>query len=171
MEINKSNSIFAFSVMMLFVTIIAACSKNDEGHITDSVYSGTGNFNFSGDFNESFIGTVQSTQISGSNGVELLPLSFINSQGKELFIGLKSAKMEARAYNMKDFGSEGYAVYRFSTGLFESYDTGALGGEGIVTIDKINGSQINGSVDMRLARPLNTADTVIVTGSFQLKAQ
>lgn len=159
-----------FMVIALFFIVVMSCSKEDEGGgaITDSIYSGTGNFNFSGDFNESFLGNVQSTKISEMNGIELLPLNFRNSQGKELFIGLKSTKIEARAYNMKEIDAEGYSAIQFTTGL---YDSGAIGGKGTVTITAINGNKINGSVDMRLARPLNTADTVIVKGSFQLKAQ
>lgn len=167
-ENNKNTSTFITSLLICAAMMIIACSKNDEGLATDAVYSGTGNFDFTGDYNDSFSGNVQNVKITVSNEFELLPLSFINNQGKELFIGLQSSKLEARVYTMKEIDSEGYAAYQFSTGL---YDTGAIGGKGKVTIQKINGSEINGSVDMRLARPLNTADTVVVKGSFQLKAQ
>lgn len=155
-------------VLALFLVVLSGCQKDDGGPVTDSIYSGTGNFNFSGDYNESYSGSVQSTQVSSANGIELLPLSFIDGQGRELFIGLKSTRLESRAYDMKNIDSEGYAVFEFPTGL---YDTGAIGGNGTVTITTINGATIKGSVNLRLARPLNTADTVIVMGSFQLKSK
>jgi hypothetical protein len=154
-------------VLALFLIMLLGCSKEGEGPVGDSEYSGTGSFTFTGDYNESFNGSV-STQVTDQNGQELLPLSFINDQGEELFIGLRSSQIEARDYAMKEIDSEGYGVYQFPAGL---YDTGAIGGKGTVTLTKLNGDEIKGTVDMRLARPLNTADTVIVKGSFQLKSQ
>ncbi len=158
----------ALVFIFALITLTLSCSKTDEGPAVDSVYSGNGNFIFTGDYNENFSGTVSNTGIQQTNGIELLPLSFRNTQGKELFIGLKSSKLEARAYTMKEIDAEGYAGYQFANGL---YDTGAIGGKGTVTITNINSKEIKGSVDMKLARPLNTADTVIVKGTFQLKAQ
>ncbi len=165
---NGMSRILGIVMMLLLLNVFLGCSKEDDGSIVDSIYSGSGSFNFTGDYNQTFSGDVESTKISTSNGIESLPFSFIDNQGEELFIGLRSDKIEAKTYNMKEIDSEGYAAFQFSTGL---YDTGAIGGKGTVKINKINNSQISGSVDMRLARPLNTADTVIVKGSFQLKSQ
>ena len=158
-------------MVLLFGSFSLGCSKDsgEDTAVTDSVYSGTGNFNFTGDFDMTFIGNITGAKItSGSNG-ESIPLSFVDSQGKIFFIGLRDdPKMEARTYTMKDIFTEGYASIELSG---ELYDSGAIGGKGTVTISVLNSSEIKGTVAMKLARPLNTADTVIVNGSFQLKGQ
>jgi hypothetical protein len=170
---NKSELAFKtgqkIAIFLLFIMIFTGCSKEDGGSILDSAYSGTGNFNFTGDFDMTFIGNVTGAEItSGSNG-ESIPLSFVDSQGKIFFIGLRdNPKIEARTYTMEDIFTEGYASIELSG---ELYDSGAIGGTGTVTISTLNSGQIKGTVDMKLARPLNTADTVIVKGSFQLKGQ
>lgn len=158
---------FVTSIIFALTILMLSCSKTDEGPVIDTSYSGNGNFTFSGDYNEPFNGTVSNTGIQQNNGIELLPLSFVNTLGQELFIGLKSGKLEARSYTMKEIDAEGYSGFQFPNGL---YDTGAKGGKGTVTISNITSKEIKGSVDMRLARPLNTADTVIVKGTFLLKA-
>lgn len=147
---------------------VSSCSKSGDDPVGDGVYSGSGNFTFTGDYNESFSGTISNASIQRSNGIELLPLEFRNSQGQELFIGLKSTVLEVRTYTIKEFDDEGYAGMTFPNGL---YDTGAIGGKGTVNLTSVNGREIKGTVDMRLARPLNTADTVIVKGNFALKSQ
>ena len=175
-EANHGNKIFkkflALTTVILLVSIVSGCSKEDNGGVqaTDATYSGTGNFNFSGDFTMTFTGSVENTKIvQVADGPESLGMSFVNAQGQELFIGLRSAKIQARAYTMKELtSSEGYAGIVLSG---EVYDSGATGGKGTVTITTVTNKNIKGAVDMRLARPLNTADTVMVVGSFDLKAQ
>ncbi|WP_430965025.1 hypothetical protein [Spongiimicrobium sp. 2-473A-2-J] len=156
------------TVLLLSVLLIN-CSTDEVGSASESAFFGTGNFNFTGDFNMSFVGEVSNARIAQISNGESLPLSFIDSQGKEFFIGLRdNPRIGARAYTMEDLTTEGYAGIELSG---EVYDTGSIGGTGTVTLTTVNSSEISGSVDMKLARPLNTADTVVVKGSFQLRSQ
>ena len=87
----------------------------------------------------------------------------------ELFIGLRdSEQLSVGKYTLKDITSGGYAGILLEG---EIYDSGAIGGKGTVTINTLNAKEIKAVVNMRLARPLNTADTVMVIGSFQLKSE
>lgn len=154
-------------MVVWFSSFMLNCSKDDVP-ASESVYSGTGNFNFTGDFNMTFIGNVENAKIEKITNGESLPLSFKDNQGKEFFIGIRdNPKIQARSYTMEDLTTEGYAGIELSG---EIYDSGSIGGTGTVTITTLNSSKIAGSVDMNLARPLNTADTVVVKGSFELKA-
>ena len=153
-------------VIILLFSIFLSCSK-DIGPITDKTYSGTCSFTFSGDFNEVYNGSAENTEIIKFEGGESLAINFIDSQERVFFIGIRGSKLKEQNYTMDDIGSEGYAGIQLSDNV---YDTGAIGGNGTVNITALNSKVINGTVDMKLARPLNTADTVIVKGSFQLKS-
>jgi hypothetical protein len=158
-----------FITIFLFSIAITSCSKDDNAN--DGLafsYSGNGNFNFTGDFNMSYSGSADNVQIAQTNGQESIPISFFDSQGKEFFIGLRGMPLETRAYTMKTLGDEGYSAIVLEGNI---YDSGAIGGKGTVTISTLNKNKIKGSVDMRLARPLNTADTVIVKGTFELNGK
>lgn len=155
--------------VLLLSTLLINCSTDEVAPASESVFSGTGNFNFAGDFNMTFIGAVSNARIAQISNGESLPLSFIDNQGQELFIGLRdNPRITTRPYTMEDLTTEGYAAIELSG---EVYDTGSIGGTGTVTLTKVNAGEINGMVDMKLARPLNTADTVVVKGSFELRSQ
>lgn len=170
---NALASIHKFMAVILFTLVIVGCSKDDNGDAPagDSVYSGTGNFDFSGDFNESFKGIVDKTKIGEQNGVQNLPMSFLDNQGRGLLVSISAPKIQPRTYDLKDFDTAtneaGFASIVLSG---ERYGSDAVGGKGTVTIINVSHKNINGSVSMRLARPLNTADTVMVVGSFELKS-
>lgn len=169
-----SKSMQKILITALYVFVIVSCGKGDDPNETsagDSVYSGFGNFAFTGDFVESFKADVKKAKVGEQNGVQNLPMSFIDSQGRELFMSISGPNIEPRTYELQDFDTAsneaGFASIVLSG---ERYGSDAIGGKGTVTILTANNKNINGSVNMRLARPLNTADTVMVVGSFELKA-
>lgn len=165
----KNHTVKWFVLVGLVIGLLSNCSKDntsDEGGYA-TAYSGTGNFNFTGDFNLTYSGQADNIKITSVEGLESLPITFIDNLGKEIFIGLRSTTLEIRTYTMKELNSEGYAATILEG---ELYDSGALGGMGTVSLNILNRNKIKGTVDMRLARPLNTADTVIVKGTFELNA-
>ena len=177
LEINKISRVVCKTVQKLMITLALAllflgCTKGnpiEEEPVGDSVYSGSGNFDFSGDFDMTFVGNVTDTKITKITNGESLPLTFKDAQGKELFIGLRdSEQLSVGKYTLKEITSGGYAGILLEG---EIYDSGAIGGKGTVTINTLNAKEIKAVVNMRLARPLNTADTVMVIGSFQLKSE
>lgn len=180
MKINQfkvENMVFIairkFMVTTILIMVLVGCSKSDDGEdiVSDSVYSGTGSFAFTGDFNESFNGNVDRTKIGEQNGVQMLPMSFVDSQGRGLLVSVSAPKIIPRKYTLKDFDTStneaGFASIVLNG---ERYGSDAIGGKGTVTITTVSSKKISGSVAMRLARPLNTADTVLVVGSFELKS-
>jgi len=160
-------------ITTILIIVLLGCSKDDNsgGPVADSIYSGTGNFTFTGDFNESFIGNVENTKIGEQNGVQMLPMSFVDSQGRGLMVSVTAPKIISQTYNLQSFDAAtneaGFASIVLSG---ERYGSDAIGGKGSVTISAVSNKKISGSVAMRLARPLNTADTVVVVGSFELKS-
>ena len=153
---------------MLIGSVTLGCTTDEGPSALDSVYSGAGSFNFTGDYNFTFQGNVSNARIEEINSRESLPLSFTDNQGRELFVGLRgNPNLSARTYNAEDLLSEGFVGITLEG---EVYDSGSIGGIGTVTLTKLSGKEILGRVDLRLARPLNTADTVLVKGTFELEA-
>lgn len=171
MVLKSMQKIIAIALLAM---VIICCSKEGEPNeipAGDSEYSGIGNFAFTGDFNQNFQGNIKKTKVGEQNGVQNLPMSFVDNTGKELFMSISGPKIEPRTYELQDFDTAtneaGFASIMLSG---ERYGSDAIGGKGTITIIAASKKKINGSVNMRLARPLNTADTVKVVGSFELKA-
>ncbi len=167
---NKTGKKYNSCILTIIIAgfmILTACST-DEPSASDSVYSGSGSFNFTGDYNMVFQGNVSQTRIEELSSAQSLPLSFIDNQGREFFIGLRgNPDLGARTYKTEDLLSEAFAGITLDQ---EIYDSGAKGGTGTVTLSRLNGKEIIGRVELRLARALNTADTVLVKGNFDLRA-
>ncbi len=158
---SLSNTLYVLVLLGLFCV---GCNKDEIRG--GSVYSGSANFNITGDTTLTFYGTTDDFAIQIENNTEFFPLTFTNDDNLSVFFGIRDIpKIKAQVYSISDITSGGWtAIFLGNNLLFDSKS-------GDVKITTLNANKINGSVNLVLSAPFSFGNDLTVKGTFELEAK